>query len=53
MNKIGELKAFCQKLQCKKVAINKKGCNNVAKIKGIATKVAITLQNMAKRCEIE
>ena len=40
-------------MQCKKVATNKKGCSNVAKIKGIAAKVAITLQNVAKRCEME
>ena len=51
--KIGELKKFCQKLQCKKVAINKKGCNKVAKIKDIAAKVTITLQNVAKSCEME
>ena len=53
MNKIGELKSILPIIECKKVAINKKGCNKVAKIKDIAAKVAITLQNMAKRCEMQ
>ena len=36
-----------------KVARNKNGCKNVAKIKDIPAKVAITLQNVAKRYEME
>ena len=53
MNKIGELKSILPIIECKKVAINKKGCNKVAKIKDIAAKVAIALENMSKRCEME
>ena len=50
--KLANLKHFANNCNVK-VAINKKGCNNVAKIKDIAAKVAITLQNVAKRCEME
>ena len=54
--KIGELKKFCQKLQCKKVAksykYHCKSCNNVAKIRNITAKVTIMLQDVAKHCKM-
>ena len=50
--KLANLKHFANNCNVRKLQ-NKKGCNNVAKIKDIAAKVAITLQNVAKRFEME